>query len=144
RFAGKEKTLSFGPYGDVKLAEAPDLQVEARRLLRQGIDPGEFKKQQKRLGRIAAANTFESVAREWFAKVSAGLAATHVSKQLARLENDLLPWLGRRPIADLEPVEILEALRRIEGRGAIETAHRCLGICSQVFLYAIATSRAKS
>jgi integrase len=143
RFNDTERKLSFGSYPQVTLAAARERQLEARRLLDSGIDPGEYKKQAKRAASIASANTFESIAREWFLKFSAGWAESHSSRVLLRLENDLFPWLGSRPIVSIEADELLETIRRIEARGALDSAHRCHGYCSQIFRYAIATARAK-
>jgi len=143
RFNDKEKRLSFGAYPVVTLAQARERQLEARRLLGTGVDPGEFKKQSRRSAVVASANTFEAIAREWFLRFSSVWAKGHSSKVLLRLENELLPWVGSRPIASIEAVELLESIRRTEARGARETAHRCLGYCGQIFRYAIATGRAK-
>jgi integrase len=144
RFNDSEKKLSFGTYPEVTLAAARDKQVEARRLLiDREIDPGEHKRQTKRAAKVAAANSFEAVAREWFAKFSSKWAESHSSKVLLRLNNDLIPWLGSRPISSIEADELLVTIRRVEARGALDTAHRCLGTSSQIFRYAIATSRAK-
>jgi hypothetical protein len=143
RFANKEKKLALGVYPEVTLAQARERQLEARRLLANGVDPGEYKKQAKRAARVASANTFEAVAREWFSKFSSGWAESHSSKVLLRLENDLFPWLGHRPIAEIEADELLQSIRRVEARGALDTAHRCLQSCGQIFRYAIATTRAK-
>jgi|SRR5579859_1798697 len=143
RFNEKEKRLSFGAYPAVTLARAREQQGEARRLLATGIDPGEYKKQTRRAAVVASTNTFEAVAREWYLKFSSVWAKSHSSKVLLRLENDVFPWLGSRPIASLEADELLETIRRTESRGALETAHRCLGYCGQIFRYAIATGRAR-
>jgi integrase len=143
RFLGKEKKLALGSYPEVTLSQARDRQLDARRLLANGVDPGEYRKQTRRAAHIAAANTFEVIAREWFAKFKTNWADSHSSKVLLRLENDLLPWLGARPISMIEADELLETVRRVEERGALDTAHRCLGYCSQIFRYAIATSRAR-
>lgn len=143
RFADKEKRLAFGPYPTVTLAMAREERTEAQRLLRDKVDPGEYKKQAKRAAKVAAANSFEAVAREWFAKFSPKWAESHSCKVLLRLENDLIPWLGSRPISSIEADELLVTIRRVEHRGALDSAHRCLGTSSQIFRYAIATSRAK-
>jgi integrase len=143
RFAEKERKLSLGAYPEVTLAQARERQFEARRLLDKGVDPLEQKKQEKRATRLASANSFEAVGREWYVKFSATWAASHSSKVLLRLQNNLFPWLGSRPISGLEADEILDTLRRIEARGALETAHRCLAYCGQIFRYAIATGRAR-
>jgi integrase len=143
RVANKEKKLALGAYPEVTLAMAREQLVEARRLLRNDVDPGEQKKQAKRAAMVAAANSFEAVAREWFAKFSTKWAESHSCKVLLRLDNDLIPWLGSRPISSIEADELLVAIRRVENRGALDSAHRCLGTSSQIFRYAIATSRAK-
>ena len=143
RFNAKEKRLSFGVYPVVTLAQARERQLEARRLLSTGVDPGEYKKQTRRAAVVASANTFEAIAREWFLRFSSVWAKSHSGKVLLRLENELLPWLGSRPISSIEAVELLESIRRTEARGARETAHRCLGYCGQIFRYAIATGRAQ-
>ena len=143
RFNGKEKRLSFGAYPAVKLAQARDRQIDARRLLNNGVDPGELKKRAKRAAVVASRNTFELLAREWYLKFSPGWAASYSCNVLLRLENDLFPWLGSRPVASIEADELLTTIRRIESRGALYTAHRCLGLSSLVFRYAIATARAK-
>ncbi len=142
RFGGKRKTLSMGIYPDVPLAKARERRDEARRLLADGIDPGENRKVQKAAKTERAANSFESVAREWFAKFKPGWADTHSSKIINRLENDVFPWLGARPIAEITAPELLVCLRRIEGRGALDTAHRAQQNCGQVFRYAVQTGRA--
>jgi hypothetical protein len=133
RFNGKEKRLSFGAYPAVTLAQARERQLDARRLLGNDVDPGEIKKHAKRAAVVAGCNTFEAVARKWFVKFSSGWAASHSSKVLLRLENDLFPWLGSRPVASIEADELLATIRRIESRGALDSAHRCLGYCSQIF-----------
>ena len=143
RHQGKERKLALGMYPEITLGQARERQLEARRLLANDIDPGEHKRQAKRAARVAAANTFEAIAREWFAKFSPGWAESHSSKVLLRMENNLFPWLGARPITALEADELLETIRRVEARGALDTAHRCLGYCGQVFRYAIATGRAR-
>lgn len=144
RVAGKEKRLSLGVYPEIKLGAARAKRDAARELLDRGVDPGERRKIDKALRVEGTANSLEAVAREWYAKYSPGWASSHSSKVLRRLELDVFPWVGSRPIAEIEPAEILATLRRVEGRGAIETAHRALQNVSQVFRYAVATGRAKS
>ncbi|MHB1117768.1 tyrosine-type recombinase/integrase [Sideroxydans sp.] len=141
RFNGKEKRLALGVYPDVPLTLARERRDDARKQLAQDIDPGEHKKATKAAKADRAANSFEVIAREWFAKHSPSWAASHADKILRRLERDLFPWVGSRPIADITAQELLAALRRIEARGAVETAHRALQNCGQVFRYAIATGR---
>lgn len=143
RFDGKEKRLSFGAYPDVPLKVARDRRDEARRLLAEGIDPGEHKKVHKNARADAVANSFETVAREWFTKMLPTWTPDHADKIIKRLERDVFPWIGGKPIADLNAPEVLTTIRRIEARGRLETAHRALQNCGQVFRYAVATGRAE-
>lgn len=143
RFAGKEKMLALGVYPDVRLADARTRRDEARRLLATDIDPGMAKRQSKQAATIANGNTFEAVAREWFAKYSPQWAASHGDKIMRRFERDVFPWIGARPIALITAPELLTVLRRIESRGAVDTAHRAHQNCGQVFRYAVATGRAE-
>lgn len=143
RFDGKEKRLSLGVYPDVGLKDARDRRDAARKLLADGVDPSENRKAQKSARADRAANSFEVVAREWFAKYAAIWAASHGDRIVRLFERDIFPWIGERPIADLTAPEVLTVARRIESRGALETAHRTLGNCGQVFRFAIATGRAQ-
>jgi len=143
RYDGKEKRLSLGVYPDVGLKNARERRDAARKLLADGVDPGENRKAVKAAKSDRAANSFEVIAREWFAKKSPGWAKSNSDKIMMRLENDALPWLGGRPIAEITPPELLKTLRRIEERGAVESAHRMRNYCGQIFRYAIATGRAK-
>lgn len=142
RFDGKEKRLSLGVYPDVGLKDARQRRDEARKLVAAGVDPGENRKAQKLARSERGANSFEVVAREWFAKFEPNWTTGHSSKILARLERDIFPWIGARPIGELKASELLNCLRRVEDRGALETAHRGLQNCGQVMRYAIATGRA--
>lgn len=143
RFGDKRKTLSMGVYPDVGLKDARERRDQARKLLAQDIDPGENRKVQKAAKDERAENSFEVVAREWFAKHSPHWAKSHADKIIARLENDVFPWLGEKSIAEVKAFDLLGCLRRIEERGAVDTAHRALQNCGQVFRYAIATGRAE-
>lgn len=143
RFGGKEKLLSLGTYPDVGLKEARTRRDDARRLLADGVDPGENRKVQKAAKVERAANSFEHVAREWYAKHAPNWAPSHGEKVIRRLEKDIFPWVGGRPVAEITAPEILSCLRRIEDRGALDTAHRAHQNCGQVFRYAIATGRAE-
>ena len=140
-FGGKEKLLSLGVYPDVGLKDARGRRDAARKLLAEGIDPGENRKSQKAAKEDRAANSFEAVTREWFQKFSPKLVAAHRQRVIRRFERDIFPWIGSKPIADVTAPELLAVVRRIEGRSALETAHRALGNCRQVFRYAIATGR---
>ncbi|EGV33198.1 putative integrase prophage protein, partial [Thiorhodococcus drewsii AZ1] len=143
RSGGKEKRLSLGVYPDVGLKEARERREEARALLANGIDPSEHRKAQKATQQDQAANSFEIIAREWHGSRSPGWAPGHASKIIRRLELDVFPWIGSRPIAAVTAPELLATVRRIETRGALETAHRALQNCGQIFRYAVATGRAE-
>ena len=144
RFDGKEKRLSLGVYPDVSLKDARDRRDTARKLLAEGIDPSENRKAQKLARADSAANSFEVVAREWLSKYSPVWAKNHGGNIARRFERDIFPWIGAHPIADLSAPDILTVARRIESRGALETAHRAIQNCGQVFRYAIATGRAST
>ncbi|MDE2423556.1 MAG: integrase arm-type DNA-binding domain-containing protein [Betaproteobacteria bacterium] len=143
RFEGKRKTLALGVYPDTTLANARDKRDEARKLLANSIDPGEQRKAIKASRQEKITNSFEVVAREWYSKNSLSWSENHGSRIIRRLENDIFPWIGTKPIADIKASELLTVLQRIEKRGAIETAHRALQNCGQVFRYAVATGRAE-
>lgn len=143
RFDGKEKRLSLGTYPDVSLKVARTKRDDARTLLAAGVDPGAQRKAMKEARADRAVNSFEVVAREWFGKYSANWAPSHAEKIIQRLERDIFPWIGGRPIAEIKALELLTCLRRIEARGALETAHRALQNCGQVFRYSVATGRAE-
>lgn len=154
RYAGKEQMLSLGVYPDTPAATrknretgevikgAREKLAEARRLLADGVNPSSHRKASRAAKATREANSFEVVAREWFDKFSPDWAEGHKRGIRQRLERDIYPWIGHRPIADVTAPELLTALRRVEERGALETAHRELGYCGQIFRYAIATHRA--
>lgn len=150
--AGKERTLSLGTYPDTSLAHARARRDEARSQVQAGIDPSDVRKAEKVAVKAAAKasaledaglppeGSFEAVAREWLSTVHAvKVSEGHHARTRTRLEQDVFPWLGRRPLAEIEAPELLTALRRVEARGAIETAHRIKDACGQVFRYGIAT-----
>lgn len=141
RYAGKEKLLALGVYPDVTLKQARQKREDARRKLADGIDPGELRKVEAREKRLAAANSFESVAREWYAKQVHTWVKTHSTDVLRRLEGNIFPAIGPRPIAEIDAPELLASIRKIEARGAYDLAHRVLAVCGQVFRYGIATGR---
>ncbi len=142
RFNSKYKTLAIGVYPEVSLKEARILHDEARKKVNQNIDPSIHKKVQKLKQLEAGGNTFEHIAREWFEEFKETWVKSHSIRLIRRLENDVFPWLGNRPIQEIEPPEILSLMRRVQSRGALESAHRVRNICGQVFRYAIATGRA--
>lgn len=143
RYGGKEKLLSLGTYPDTGLADAREKRDAARKQLAAGVDPGAHRKAEKAAGEERAANSFEVVAREWHTKQSKSWVELHASRILLRLENDIFPWLGNHPIANITAKELLATVNRIADRGAVESAHRVLQNCGQVFRYAIATGRAE-
>jgi integrase len=143
RFGGKEKKLAFGVYPDVGLADARDKRDAARKLIANDVDPGLNKQISKRAAKYAAENSFQAIAIEWYTMFSPKWAPSYSSKIIGRFEKNVFPWLGKRPIHEIKAPELLTVLRRIEGRGAVETAHRTNQICSQVFRYAIVTGRAE-
>ena len=139
RFQGKEKRISLGTYPTVGLKDARERREQAKKLLEQGIDPSDQRKEAK--AAVAAieqeqATTFEAVARDWFAKKKAAWTPGHQKKNLSRLENQLFPILGSRPFSSLEPADFLSAIQKAESRGTIETAHRLAQLCGQVSRYA--------
>lgn len=142
RISGKEKRLSLGVYPQIPLKQARERRDEAKRLLANGIDPSDHRRAAKAAAVQGSQNDFEAVAREWFASFSPKWVKGHAEKILRRLERNVYPYIGKRPVADITPRDVLAVLRKVEGRGAIETAHRTKQNCSQVFRYAVATGRA--
>jgi len=143
RFGGKEKRLSLGTYPDTGLADAREKRDVARKLLAAGIDPAEQRKAVKVAGAERAANSFAVIAAEWLALQKARMATATHEKARWTFDELVNPWIGSRPISAIDAPEILKMLRRIEERGAHETAHRTKQRCGQVFRYAISTGRAK-
>jgi len=143
RYNSKRKTMALGVYPKTSLKRARQKHFEAREKLNQGIDPAEYKKLEKLTSKIAAANSFEAIALEWFETRVSDLSEGHKKRTRRVLERDLFPSLANRPITNINAVELLSALRKIEDREAIETAHRAKRIAGRVFRYAIATGRAE-
>lgn len=149
RIVGKEKLLSFGQYPIVSLKNAREWALEARKLLAAGLDPMQVRKEAKSAA-IASASapaevleTLEAIAREWFDKFSSQWVDSHASKIIRRLERDLFPHFKGIGINTVKPIELLAVLRRVEARGALETSHRLLQNCGQIWRYAVATGRAE-
>lgn len=151
---GKRKTLSLGTYPDTGLALARQKADDARKLLAEGTDPSDVRKQAKAEQQSQAAaqtrevqglppeGSFEAVARDWLATIhESKVSAGHAERTRIRLEQDVFPWIGRKPIADVTAPDVLACLRRVEARGAIETAHRIKAACGQVFRFGIAEGR---
>lgn len=141
RYLGKEKSLALGIYPEVTLAEARDKLIDARKLLAEGQDPSEARRAGKRQALISADNNFEVIAREWMAAKSPAWTSRYTEFLNSRLEKDLFPKLGSRPIKDITAPELLSVVRLIEKRGALELANRAMQYCSQIFMYGIATGR---
>jgi integrase len=139
---GKEKRLALGSYPAVTLAQARQRRDDARRLLADGVDPGEHRKAVKAAAAAREADSFEVLGREWFAKRAPAWAPSHADKVILRLENDVFPWIGGRPVGEITAQELLSVANRITDRGAVETAHRAMQYCAAVFRYAIVTGRA--
>jgi integrase len=156
RFAGKEKRISLGTYPETGLRQAREKAESARGLLASGFDPGEQRKADKARHLIEDAakaleeaglppvDSFEHVARDWYATRRDEWAPAYAEKIIRRLEADVFPWIGKEPISVITPPKLLAVLRRVEARGVVETAHRALENCSQVFRFAVATGKAES
>lgn len=142
RFQGKEKLLSLGTYPDVSLKVARQRRDEARSLLASGVDPSAERKRRNRIGQEQSADSFEAIAREWLGKFAPNFASGYRDDVIQRLEKDVFPEIGAIPMRTLTAPDVLRVLRRIEARGALETAHRIRQKVSQVARYAIATQRA--
>ena len=144
RFEGKEKRLALGAYPEVTLKDARARLEEARKLLANDVDPGNVRKAQKAARVERAANSFEVIAREWYERQSSAWVPSHGLRIIRRLERDVFPTLGALPIQDINAPMVLSAIRKIEERGALETAHRAFQNCGQVFRYAVSTGRLDS
>jgi integrase len=142
RFGRKEKLLALGAYPEISLLDARQRRDEARRQIAHDIDPGALRKAQKQ-AKTEETETFEVIAREWHTKFTTTWTAGHAITIKSRLERDLFPWIGKRPINQIKAPELLAVLRRVESRGALESAHRIRTIAGQVFRYAVATGRAE-
>ncbi|HEI9851331.1 TPA: tyrosine-type recombinase/integrase [Serratia marcescens] len=143
RFVGKEKMLSIGVYPDVSLADARQKRDEARKILAAGGDPGEVKKADKLAQKLSTENTFEAIAREWHKQNADRWSLRYRDEIIDTFEKDIFPYLGRRPIVEIKPMELLETLRRLEKRGALEKMRKVRQRCGEVFRYAIVTGRAE-
>lgn len=143
RVDGKEKLLSLGTYPETGLKKARADRDGARSMLAEGIDPSEHRKAAKAAREALAANSFEIICREWLLNKRSNIVEAQYTKALARLEKDVFPWMGSKPITDITAPEILAVLRRIDARGARYTAHKAKSEISQCFRYAIATGRAE-
>ena len=151
-FGGRRKTLSLGTYPDTGLGLARKKADEARKLVAAGTDPSDVRQaakakdqtereaEQRADAGLPPVDSFEAVARTWLATVHAAkVSEGHAERTRIRLEQDVFPWLGRKPLASIRAPELLECLRRVEARGAIETAHRVKQACGQVFRFGLAS-----
>jgi integrase len=144
RFVDKRKTLALGVYPDVGLAKARLRRDKAREQLADGIDPAVAKREEKQEQADSAANTFEAVARIWLTKTAAKRAEVTQSRITTLLEKDVFPFIGHMPISTIKPRDVLDrAVRKIETRGSIDTAHRAKQLCGQIFRYAVAIGLAE-
>jgi integrase len=135
-FEKKEKKLSFGAYPAISLLDARKRRDEARSQIAHGIDPGAVHKAKKK-AKTESTNTFEIIARVWHAQEKSGWTAGHANTIMDRMERDIFPWIGKCHIAEIKPPAVLAVLRRVESRGALESAHRIKTICGQVFRRAV-------
>jgi len=145
-FNGKSQVLALGKYPDVGLNAARKLRKQAEAKVLDGINPALERKQRKvevKTEQAVMENTFEKVALEWWHKRKAKWSDDHAALVWRRLELNAFPWIGKTPIAQLEPPDLLQQIRRIEERGALETAHRVLQILGQIFRYAVAANHCK-
>lgn len=142
-WTGKEKSLSLGVYPKETLANARKKRQAILKQLSDGVDPSAKRKADEVAAKLSAVNTFEAVANEWYDKQVHTWAASHALDVKRRLQTNIYPTLGARPIADLDAPEILAAIRKIEHRGATDLAHRVMGVVGQVLRYGVATGRGK-
>jgi integrase len=143
RWHGKQRTLALGVYPAVGLMEARAARDDAKRTLAANVDPSAVKRERMHAAKVAIGNTFEVVAREWHDNWKDARTPYYAGQILRRLEADVFPAIGRRPIAELEPPELLDMLRKVEKRGVNETARRLKQLIGQIFRFAIVTGRAK-
>lgn len=141
RFNGIARTYSIGEYPIVSLKDARDKRTAAKVQIENGVDPSK----QKKLGAefVSPKNSLSVIAKEWYEKHKSNWKPSHGESVFRRLESNVLAYLGNRPIGDIKPLELLQVLRKIEDRGAVEHAHRMTQVCSAVFRYAVATGRAE-
>ncbi|MEK0169822.1 tyrosine-type recombinase/integrase [Pseudescherichia vulneris] len=143
RFAGKPKMISLGVYPTITLADARSRRDDARKLVAEGKNPSEVRKEQKIALQTVSENAFEKIATEWHKMKSAKWSAGYASDIMEAFQNDIFPYVGSRPVGKIKPLELLNVLRKIEKRGALEKMRKVRQRCSEVFRYAIATGRAE-
>lgn len=143
RFAGKPKMISLGVYPTITLADARSRRDDARKLVAEGKNPSEVRKEQKIALQTESESAFEKIATEWHQMKSAKWSEGYASDIMEAFQNDIFPYVGTRPIGEIKPLELLNVLRKIERRGALEKMRKVRQRCSEVFRYAIATGRAE-
>ncbi len=141
--SGKESRLSFGKYPEVSIATAREARDAARRQSSANIDPGAAKREERLARAVSASHSFEALARQWLEKTATERAASTQKKNTNWLERNIFPEIGAMPISTIKPVHVLAALRIIEARGAIESAHKIKQLCGQVFRFAVAAGLAE-
>lgn len=144
RFAGKPQMLSFGSWPEVTLADARACRDEARAKVRAGINPSAVRKEVKARAVVAAGNTFRALAAEWIDQHREVWSAPHLQRVQSQLDRDILPSLGGRPITEITPAEVLAMVKRVEGRGSLSMAKRCLDRATDVFALGVRTLRCPS
>ncbi|WQI89598.1 tyrosine-type recombinase/integrase [Citrobacter freundii] len=143
RFAGKPKMISLGVYPTITLADARSRRDDARKLVAEGKNPSEVRKEQKIALQTESESAFEKIATEWHQMKSAKWSEGYASDIMEAFQNDIFPYVGMRPVGEIKPLELLNVLRKIEKRGALEKMRKVRQRCSEVFRYAIATGRAE-
>ncbi|WP_275272971.1 tyrosine-type recombinase/integrase [Klebsiella pneumoniae] len=143
RYAGKPKMISLGVYPTITLADARSRRDDARKLVAEGKNPSEVRKEQKIALQTESESAFEKIATEWHQMKSAKWSAGYASDIMEAFQNDIFPYVGTRPIGEIKPLELLNVLRKIEKREALEKMRKVRQRCSEVFRYAIATGRAE-
>lgn len=143
RHQGKERIASLGQYPDISLKEARDRRDDARKKIANGVDPVAEKRAQQAASEAEAANSFEAVAREWWEHWRGARSVQHAESVMTRMVQDVFPAIGNRPVTDIEATELVQMVKAVAGRGALDLARRCLQISGQVFRYAVAHSKAK-
>lgn len=137
RYAGKQKKVAFGIYPDVPLFQAREKRMEAKKLLNQGIDPSMHKQEQKIRAVADAGNTFEGIAKMWFEHKSKNISKRYGDFMWSRIEKDILPSFGKKPIKAVTSLDIIQALKKVEARGVHELARRLKQSCDEIFRYAV-------
>ncbi len=139
RFQGKEKLLAIGVYPDISLKGARTARANASALLDKGLDPSTEKNSGRRITAQPEAQTFEQIAREWMDLQKDGWAQSHYRTVVQRLEGNVFPFIGQRPVSEIQPIEVLDTIKLMEARGVRESAHKTMSICSMIFRYAVAS-----